>query len=487
MIHGNVGRINDPRLLFPGICEPGKVSRKQPAARSSPDRQRAVLLADVQLPLTFPAQPITYHCRIAAATLPVRAAPPRKLLKHRYELGVLRGTGGMASVYSAIDRRIGRPVAIKLFHPEVARGAFINDIIRGSRAAASLSHPFIASVFDVDVDNERPFVVMELVEGPSLARLIEAHGASASPGDPLPWSRIVRIAQHICAALSCLQQHHLIHGDLKPSNVVLTCSHSLKLIDLDLCTLGGRNPIMRRVGTFPWMSPEQSLYGMRDVVSELFTVGVLLYQLTTGELPFRGSAEEVLYKLEHRDFVRPRTAAPSMPPAIEQIVLTAMEIRHRRYTCTQALIQALEASLKNPTVAGWERPRDDGSHQSRTTPAPRLTLTHLSTTSLGQGRIRRSALECLHGMLCSMFDREEFRRLVVLGLAGGHLLDQLDPCQSGESLVLTTIELLARRGMIDAAFFHRVGEQRPHRWEEVQSLADSLSVGDELAELRRQE
>ena len=447
---------SDPRLRPPGTRNRGKPARPRPAGYLQTRRRQP----NTQLPLRF-------------------TQDRRKLLQDRYELGALLGWGGMASVYAGIDRRMDRPVAIKVFHREVAASAFINDIIRGNRAAAGLSHPYLASVFDVDIADESPYVIMELLAGPSLASLI-TDPDPRRPREPLPWSRIVGIAVQICSALIHLQQHNLQHGDLKPSNVVLTCRRSLKLIDLDLCALGTHDPSIRRVGTFPWMSPEQVLHGIRDSVSEIFTVGVLLYQLTTGELPFRGTSDEILHNLAHHEFTPPHALAPSMPPQVEQVILTALEKRHRRFACLPELIHALEASLTNPAVAAWERRGDDRPRSGRPTMSPVLTLTHLSNTALGQGHTRRPALAHLRWLLGSLFDRDEFHRFLRLEFAGNHLLDQLGADNSTDRFFLAAIEALARRGLIDAVFFRRLGEQRPLRWNEIRWLAERLNVGDPL-------
>jgi len=405
----------------------------------------------------------------------VAARPSRRLLDDRYELGARLGRGGMASVYAGIDRRIDRPVAIKIFHPEVAESGFINDIIRGNRLAASLSHSFIASVFDIGVDAESPYVVMELVKGSSLAALMRPRG----PREPLSWSRIVQIALKICAGLTYLEQRNLLHGDLKPSNIVLTCPESIKLIDLDLCLLGGRDASMSRVGTCPWLSPEQIEFGIRTIVSEIFTVGVMLYQLTTGELPFCGTEDEIKYKIKRLEFVRPGEVVRSMPAAIDEVISRAMLVRHKRYGSVGELTGALAASLACPEVAAWEQETDAGRRRGRASKFTRLTLEHLTTTYLGQGHSRRTALERLQELLCSLFDREEFRRFLMLGFVGDRLLDQLPEGLSHHDFVLAAIGSLTRHGLIDAAFFARLSEQRPQRRGEIQDLAEALNIDEE--------
>lgn len=437
-------------------------------------------LAEARPRCTLPAGPPARRRSEAAraqARRSLRAAvrPARRLLDDRYELGALRGYGGMASVYAGVDRRIDRPVAIKIFHRKVAESGFINDIIRGNRLAASLSHPFIASVFDFGVEDERPYVVMELVEGQSLTALTCLHG----PREQLPWSRIVQIALKICAGLAYLQQRNLLHGDLKPSNIVLTCPRSLKLIDLDLCLLGGRDPNMRRVGTCPWLSPEQVDHGMRDIVSEIFTVGVMLYQLTTGELPFCGTEDEIKHKVSHLEFVPPREVVRSMPAAVDEVIRTAMLRRYQRYASVEALTGALEASLTRPEVAAWEHRTDVRRRRVRASIPTMLTLNRLTTTWLGQGHSRRTALDCLQKLLCSLFDRDEFRRFLMLGFAGDRLLDQLHEGRSHHGFVLGAIDSLTRLGLLDAAFFARLCEQRPQRRGEIQDLAEALNIDEE--------
>src|SRR5215813_14141288 len=210
------------------------------------------------------------------------AMAPGAVLRQRYRLDSEIGRGGMGVVYRATDLELMREVAVK-----VLVGAASSDarqrLIREARAAAALNHPHIIAVHDVGEAQGIPFFVMELVDGPSLAK--------ARPSD-LP--HIVEIACQVCAALDHAHANEIVHRDLKPDNVLLSAasqSVSVKLADLGLALPAYGERISRAgliMGTASYIAPEQALGQPVDGRTDLYSLGVLLYELTTGRLPFAG-------------------------------------------------------------------------------------------------------------------------------------------------------------------------------------------------------
>ncbi len=205
------------------------------------------------------------------------------ILRERYRLDSELGRGGMGTVYRATDLELMREVAVKVLSATAHTSDARERLIREARAAAALNHPHIVTIHDVGETGGLPFLVMELVAGPRL-----------SQARPTDLARVVEIAVQICAALEHAHANSIVHRDLKPDNVLLSGtnqSSNVKLADLGLALPAYGARISRAgviVGTAAYMAPEQALGQAVDGRADLYALGVLLYELTTGRLPFTG-------------------------------------------------------------------------------------------------------------------------------------------------------------------------------------------------------
>jgi tetratricopeptide (TPR) repeat protein len=271
------------------------------------------------------------------------AIAPGVVLRQRYRLENEIGRGGMGVVYRATDLELKRPVAIKLLS-ESAFPEARERLMREARAAAALNHPHIISVHDVGESEGTPFLVMELVLGPSLAK-----------APPTELSAIVEIASQICTALDHAHSSNIVHRDLKPENVLLSGSGapSVKLADLGLALPGYGARISRSgliVGTASYMAPEQALGQKVDGRTDLYALGVLLYQLTTGRLPFAGDNPlAVVSQHVHAPVVPPRVLRPELPRKLEEVILRLLQKNPvDRYSSARETAAALADSLALP-------------------------------------------------------------------------------------------------------------------------------------------
>jgi tetratricopeptide (TPR) repeat protein len=273
---------------------------------------------------------------------------PGTVLRRRYRLESEIGRGGMGVVYRATDLELMREVAVKVV-PETASSDARQRLLREARAAAALNHPHIVSVHDVGEEQGVPFFVMELVRGPSLVKAL-----------PLELPRIVEIACQICAALDHAHANGIVHRDLKPDNVLLSAAGQqgrVKLADLGLALPGYGARISRTgliIGTAAYIAPEQALGQAVDGRTDLYALGVLLYELTTDRLPFTGDDPlTVVSQHVHAPVVPPRVLRPNLPPALEAVIMRLLEKSPGgRFATAGETAAALHESLAAPGWAG---------------------------------------------------------------------------------------------------------------------------------------
>src|SRR5215213_488803 len=242
---------------------------------------------------------------------------PGTILRERYRLDSELGRGGMGTVYRATDLELRREVAVKVLSAPSQNSDARERLVREARAAAALNHPHIVTIHDVGEANGFPFLVMELVGGPRL-----------SQARPTDLSRVVSIAVQICAALEHAHDNSIVHRDLKPDNVLLSGtsnSSTVKLADLGLALPAYGARISRVgviVGTASYMAPEQALGQTIDGRTDLYALGVLLYELTTGRVPFTGDDPlTIISQHVHAPVVPPRVLRSDIPPALETIIV----------------------------------------------------------------------------------------------------------------------------------------------------------------------
>jgi len=246
----------------------------------------------------------------------------RKVL-NRYKIVEKIGGGGMSVVWKAYDLVLDRYVALKILRPEMSEDEdFIRRFRREAQSVASLSHPNIVNIYDVGEDQGLYFIVMELIgEGETLRDYLKAKGR-------LPVGRALEIAAEICEALAHAHGKRIIHRDIKPQNILLTPEGRAKVADFGIArALGSLSTTTRDmvVGSAPYISPEQAKNGLATIKSDLYSLGVVLYEMLSGRQPFAGDSP-VAVALQHVEADAPslRENAPSIPPIVDELVRKAM-------------------------------------------------------------------------------------------------------------------------------------------------------------------
>ncbi len=272
-----------------------------------------------------------------------------KLLDNRYELLEIIGTGGMAMVYKGQDRRLNRSVAVKILKSELAEDAEFRRRFRDeSQAVAMLSHPNIVSVYDVS-RGETEYIVMELIDGITLKQYMERRGK-------LNWRESLHFITQIMRGLSHAHSRGIIHRDIKPQNVMILRDGSVKIADFGIARLESaaqQTMTQQALGSVHYISPEQAKGDRTDARSDIYSAGVVLYEMLTNRLPFEGDSA-VSVALQHLSSVplSPCEIDPTVPQALEKICMKAMASDiNKRYPTAQAMIDDLEEFRKNPDTS----------------------------------------------------------------------------------------------------------------------------------------
>ncbi|HET7676676.1 MAG TPA: Stk1 family PASTA domain-containing Ser/Thr kinase [Candidatus Limnocylindrales bacterium] len=272
-----------------------------------------------------------------------------RLLGGRYRLVELLGEGGMATVYRAHDDRLSRDVAVKLLRPEYGRdAAFVARFRQEAQSAASLSHPNIVRVFDFGTDEAGPYIVMELVEGQDLGEVLAERGALAP-------AAAARIALQVAEGLAAAHAHGIIHRDIKPGNIRLDRRGRALLLDFGIArafseaqlTLPGTT-----LGSVHYFSPEQARGETVTASSDLYSLGLVLFEMLTGQRPFGGdSAAAVAVARLSAEPPVPSSRRGGIPPALDAIVRKALAREPaQRFASAAALAQTLERFLTDPSA-----------------------------------------------------------------------------------------------------------------------------------------
>ena len=247
----------------------------------------------------------------------------QRVLSDRYALVSHLARGGMADVYVADDRRLGRQVAVKILHSEYARSeAFIERFRREAQAAANLTDPGVVAVHDWGEDDGTYFMVMELVQGRNLREVVRSEGAL------LP-RRVAEIGADVASALSSAHAQGLVHRDIKPANILLTADGKVKVADFGIARAFDDQEQLTRtgavIGTATYFSPEQAQGFTADARSDIYSLGVVMYELLTGQPPFHGeSPVAVAYQHVREEPEPPSDLNPNIPQGLESVVLAAM-------------------------------------------------------------------------------------------------------------------------------------------------------------------
>lgn len=289
-------------------------------------------------------------------------------VKNRYALQRHVATGGMSVVYQGWDYRIERPVAIKVLRRlEAATPREIERFRREAQAAARLNHPHVVRVFDFFAEHDCRFLVMEYVEGANLKHLLRERG-------PLPTAEALALVEQVCAALVAAHSQGLIHRDVKPQNVLLDRQGIAKLADFGIVHMADEADMTTTgtvLGTADYIAPEQARGEPLTPASDLYSTGVMLYELLTGRLPFTGRTPlAVATQHASAPVTPPRRFAPGMSPYAEAVVLRALRKEpERRYQSAVRMMLAVrlarEMASRPPADHDEERDAGDDAEQPR--------------------------------------------------------------------------------------------------------------------------
>ncbi len=245
-----------------------------------------------------------------------------RILAGRYELLEKIGDGGMAVVYKARCRLLNRFVAVKILKPEFTKDLkFIENFRRESQSAASLTHPNIVNIYDVGKEGNIHYIVMELIEGQVLSDIIKNEGS-------MEFVKAIDIVKQIALALSFAHKNHIIHRDVKPHNILITQEGTAKITDFGIAKAVNSGTIIGNTGTIMgsvhYFSPEQARGGYVDEKSDIYSLGIVLYELVTGRVPF-DAENPVAVALMHmnNEMVPPSQYVPGIPSALEDIIMKA--------------------------------------------------------------------------------------------------------------------------------------------------------------------
>ena len=271
-----------------------------------------------------------------------------RLLDGRYEILEPIGFGGMAVVYKARCHRLNRLVAIKILKDELSKDEeFRNRFHAESQAVAMLSHPNIMSVYDVSTHDDADYIVMELIDGITLKQYMEKKGT-------LNWKETLHFAMQIAKALEHAHGRGIVHRDIKPHNVMVLKNGSAKVTDFGIARLMSQSNTLTKeaLGSVHYISPEQAKGGRVDNRSDLYSLGVVMYEMMTGRAPYDGDSP-VAVAIQHINgsAVMPSVLNPNIPGGLEQIIMKCMSTDPgQRYSSATALLYDLEELRKNPEI-----------------------------------------------------------------------------------------------------------------------------------------
>ncbi|MDR3364788.1 MAG: Stk1 family PASTA domain-containing Ser/Thr kinase [Clostridiales Family XIII bacterium] len=302
------------------------------------------------------------------------------VLAGRYEILEKIGDGGMAVVYKARDKQLNRFVAIKILKKEfITDQTFVENFIREAKAAASLLHPNIVTIYDAGKDRDIYYIVMEYVEGRALSEVIAAEA-------PLDYKRCIRTAKQVASALSLAHRNNIIHRDVKPHNILITSDGTAKITDFGIAKAVSDGTIINDsgviMGSVHYFSPEQSRGQYVDEKSDIYSLGIVLYEMITGRVPFDADNPVTIAVMHMNDtIIPPSRIARGVPPGLDQIVMKATaKFQSDRFGNIDEMYKALDnvnfitGIIDDPVIAGFVKPANmadeapGGGYSVRTEP-----------------------------------------------------------------------------------------------------------------------
>ena len=317
-----------------------------------------------------------------------------KMLDDRYEILECIGEGGMAIVYKAMCHRLNRYVAVKIMRDEMAADEeFRRRFCAESQAVAMLSHPNIVAVYDVSHSDDIEYIVMELIDGITLKQYMDRRGK-------LSWKETLHFSKQIAKALSHAHERGIIHRDIKPQNIMLLRDGTIKVGDFGIAALENEldENNGQAIGSIHYIAPEQARGNCPDARSDIYSLGVVMYEMLTGQLPYTGDTlGEIAVKHMNADPVLPHELNPDIPPELESITLRAMAPGlEERYQSAKDLLEDLEAITQSQMKA-------DEEEEAVETDAPRVkpvrSVSELSKEKYKRRRRRASRVSFLSGTL----------------------------------------------------------------------------------------
>ena len=270
---------------------------------------------------------------------------PGSYLINRYEIIMKIGSGGMADVYKAKDHVLNRLVAIKVLKQEYSTDAtFVKKFRVEAQSAAGLSHPNIVNVYDVGEDDGVYFIVMELVQGITLKNYIDMKGK-------LDIREALNISVQIASGLSAAHENRIIHRDIKPQNIIMSRDGKVKVTDFGIAKVADSTTVTTTAaGTVHYISPEQARGGYSDERSDIYSLGITMYEMVTGRVPFEGETNVAVALMHIQSVITPpRQLEPSIPVSFEKIILKCTQKKpERRYASARELIADLRKVLTHP-------------------------------------------------------------------------------------------------------------------------------------------
>ena len=340
-----------------------------------------------------------------------------KVLANRYELFERVGEGGMSVVYKAKDRLLNRFVAIKILKPEfIGDQKFIESFRRESQNAASMSHPNIVNIYDVGREGNIHYIVMELIEGRALSDYIREQG-------PMAYPKVIALSKQIASALSFAHKNHIIHRDVKPHNVMITPNGTAKITDFGIAKAVNAATIVDNtdgiVGSVHYFSPEQARGGYVDEKSDIYSLGIVMYEMLTGQVPFDGD-NPVNIALQHinSEMTPPSELVDGVPPALEHIIMKCCDkYPINRYASADELIEALNNLEFVGSVVGDSVLMGNGASKDTTKIRPQQGAGPIASTDYNSGEEEEYEEYNENGRKKKNKNKKNNKRIIIIAIA----------------------------------------------------------------------